>query len=359
MMHHPETREDWLALRHKYVSSTEVAALFGMSPYLTAFELATIKKAETPDEREGTERMSWGLRLQNAIARGIAEDYGVKVRAINGYAIDGFAHCRMGASFDYEIIGVKDGEFAGPTILRDMYAKHGAGTLEIKNVDRYEFAKWTAGEEIEAPAHIEIQMQHQLACIARFWGAIGVLVGGNRAEVLVRERDHDVCKSLRAKCEAFWRDLERGTMPPVELPADAQIIAELYRYAEPGKVLDAQGNEEIAAICREYHDAGRAEKMAGEAKASAKAKLLLAIGDAERVLADGFTVSAGVTAEAEIPAYTRKAYRNIRVTAKKERTNGNKQSVHRDNDGADRRAAEGTAHSGAGQVAEGRARQGD
>ena len=90
-------------------------------------------------------------------------------------------------------------------------------------------------------------------------------------------------------------------------------------FAEPGKVLDAQGDDAITSICREYHEASRAEKAASDAKTTAKAKLLLAIGDAERVLANGYSVSASVTAEAEIPAYTRKAYRNIRVTAKKEK----------------------------------------
>ena len=125
-------------------------------------------------------------------------------------------------------------------------AKHGAGVLEIKNVDWLQFKKWQAGDgTIEAPAHIEIQVQHQLACIARSWAAIGVLVGGNTLELLVRERDYAVCKALRAKCEKFWSDMDRGVMPPIELPADAAIVAQMYRYAEPGKVLDAQGNAKL------------------------------------------------------------------------------------------------------------------
>lgn len=320
MLHYPKTRDEWLALRHQYVSSTEVSALFGLSPYTTAFELAVMKKATTPDDREASERMEWGIRLQNSIARGIADKYGVKARAISGYAVDGFVHCRMGASFDYEIVGIKEGDFSGDSVLRDKYAEHGAGVLEIKNVDWLAFTKWHGDGGIEAPAHIEIQVQHQLACIARHWAAIGVLVGGNKLELLVRERDLDVSKALRAKCETFWANLDKGIMPPVELPADATIIATMYRYAEPGKILDAQGDAAITAICREYRDAAQAEKAASDAKSAAKAKLLMAIGDAERVLADGYTVSAGVTAEAEIPAYTRKAFRNIRVTAKKENT---------------------------------------
>lgn len=323
MLHYPKCPAEWLALRHRHVSSTEVAALFGLSPYLTAFELATIKKQDVPpDDLETNERAEWGLCLQDAIARRIAVRYGVRVRAINAYATHSYEHCRMGASFDYEIVGVSndDAQFSGDAILREMYLRHGAGILEIKNVDALVFRdRWVRDEDggIEAPAHIEIQVQHQLACISRFWAAVGVLVGGNRLELLIRERDDDVHKALRIKCESFWDDLRRGVMPPVDLPADAAVVAKLYRYAEPGKVLDAQGDVELAALCAEYAEAAKAESAAKAAKETAKAKLLMRIGDAEKVLTKGYTVSAGVVAETEVPAYTRKAYRNVRVTAEK------------------------------------------
>lgn len=318
MMHYPKSREEWLALRHQHVSSTEVAALFSMSPYSTAFELATIKQGELPDEREGNERMSWGLRLQNAIARGIANDYGVKVRSINGYSTHSFQHCRMGASFDYEIVGLaEEAPDDDHIVLRDMWETNGAGILEIKNVDWLVFKAWQGEEQLEAPAHIELQVQHQLACIGRSWAAIGVLVGGNKLELLVRQRDAEVQAAIARKCEKFWKDLAAGVLPPVELPADAEFIAKLYKYAEPGKVMDAQGDADMAAILSAYKAASAAESAAKADKDTAKAKLLMKIGDAERVLADGFTVSAGVVAETEVPAYTRKAYRNVRVTAKK------------------------------------------
>lgn len=322
-MEYPKTRDEWLALRHKHISSTEASALFGLNPYTTAFELAVVKQQPSHDNEfnsfEGNERSEWGLIQQNAIARRVAQKYGIKARAVNGYAIHSYLHCRMGASFDYEIIGLAEGEFDGDTILRDMYTKHGAGILEIKNVDYLVFRdQWQEDDEgrREAPAHIEIQVQHQLACIGRLWGAIGVLVGGNKLELLVRMKDHDVNMALTKKCEKFWFDLAKGIMPPVELPADADIIGKLYRFATPEKVLDVQEvpDEQISALCAAYKAAAADAKVAEEAKSTAKARLLLLIGDAERVLAKGFTISATSIAETEVPAYTRKGYRNVRIT---------------------------------------------
>ena len=57
--------------------------------------------------------------------------------------------------------------------------------------------------------------------------------------------------------------------------------------------------------------------MGKDLKDAAKAEILMIIGDAEKaVVRGGFKISAGMVAEAEIPAYTRKAYRNIRITYK-------------------------------------------
>jgi hypothetical protein len=46
----------------------------------------------------------------------------------------------------------------------------------------------------------------------------------------------------------------------------------------------------------------------------------MALGDAEKVLFDDLTVSAGMVAPAKIEAYERAGYRNLRVYPKKEKS---------------------------------------
>ena len=194
-----------------------------------------------------------------------------------------------------------------------LYLEHGPGILEIKNVDAWIFKnEWTD----EAPAHIEIQVQHQLEACARPWAILAVLVGGNRLETFVRRRDSEVGAALRQRIRGFWSDLARGILPPVILPADAALVSSLYRYAEAGNVLDAQGNAEIAELCATYQAAAKAEREAIALKQTAKAKLLPLIHKAERVLADGYTISCGEIAETVVEQYTRKSYRNFKITAK-------------------------------------------
>jgi predicted phage-related endonuclease len=315
---YPKTRDEWLKIRHEYVSSTESSALFGLNSYLTAFELAVIKKSDTPPTDDPDERMSWGLRLQRAIAEGIAEDYGVKVRQLNAYSTH--ADTKMGASFDFEIVGLKD-EWKGENEnLRSLYKQHGAGVLEIKNVDGWIFKQqWEQIEKAyEAPPHIEIQVQHQLECIGRQWAAIGILVGGNRQIVIARMRDRDVGGAIRAKVRGFFENLVRGVLPPVSLPQDSDAIRRLYRYAEPGKVLDFQKEENAALrkLIAAHQEAVQLKSAADKHHKATSAELIMAIGDAEKVVFPDCTVSAAMVAPARVEAYDRAGYRNLRVYAK-------------------------------------------
>jgi putative phage-type endonuclease len=308
----PKDRAEWLALRKKYVSSTESAALFGLSPWMTAFELG-VTKQKGSDEDFSNERMKWGQRLQRSIADGIAEDYGLRIDDLEmQYATDD--ESRMGASFDYRITHAVSGENSNP--LTDMVRTLGPGLLEIKNVDSLEYKnKW---QDDEAPDHIEIQLQHQLEVIGLKWGAIAALVGGNRVGLIIRERDAKVGAVIRAKVRSFWADFDKGNLPDPMMPEDAAVIVALYQYADPGKVY-ADANPELDTLVREYKQAGAAETAAKDQKDVAKAKILTIIKDAEKALVGNFTVSAAMRAPAEIAAHTRKGFRDFRITVKQEK----------------------------------------
>jgi predicted phage-related endonuclease len=98
-VHNPKSKDEWLALRHKYVSSTESSALKGLSPYMTKFELYYAKKEPNPTSFEMSERMEWGLRMEEAIARAVAEKYGVELfhgkRPVRSVAGGRDAGCEM------------------------------------------------------------------------------------------------------------------------------------------------------------------------------------------------------------------------------------------------------------------------
>jgi putative phage-type endonuclease len=305
------TEAEWLANRQRDVTSTESAALFGMSPYVTAFDLWHRKRSGTAPEFKTNDRMKWGNRLEAAIAHGIAEEQGWEIRPMKEYMRDPDA--RLGSSFDFVITNLGE-------------PVH----LEIKNVDYLAFRDgWIEHDDgsIEAPEHIEMQVQHQMAVSGFKRAFIGAFIGGNRGVVIERERDEDVIRAIRHRVAEFWRTVDAGQEPEPVMPDDAQTLIRMNQYAQPGKVLDASSDENIARLVDEYRQANAAKKNAEEDAEVAKARLLEAIGDAEKVLLPGYTISASMIADTPPTLITnemvgqtyggRKGYRNLRITAKK------------------------------------------
>ena len=305
------TEQAWLEARKQDVTSTESAALFGMSPYMTLFDLWHRKRSGVVPEFKTNERMKWGNRLEAAIAHGIAEENGWEISPMKDYMRD--PDLRLGSSFDFVITS-----FGLPV------------HLEIKNVDYLAFRDgWIEHDDgsVEAPEHIEMQVQHQMAVSGFKRSFIGAFVGGNRYALIERERDEAVIAAIRAKVGEFWLSVDAGEEPSPVMPGDAETVIRLNQYAQPGKLIDATGDTNISALVLEYKRLGTLEATAKEDKEVVKADLLKAIGDAEKVLLKGWTISAGLQAEtpetiitAEMIGKTyggRKGFRNLRINARK------------------------------------------
>lgn len=306
------TEADWLAARRQDVTSTESAALFGLSPYATNFEVWHRKHSNLETEFQQNERMAWGNRLEAAIAAGIAEERGWRVEPMKDYMR--LPAERIGASFDFRILNHP----AGPA------------HLEIKNVDYLAFRdNWLEHDDgtIEAPAHIEMQVQHQMLVSGYSRAFIGALIGGNRHVVIERERDEAVIRAIRQRAAAFWKSVDSHDEPPPVMPEDAAAVMQLHQYAEPGKVLDASRDPSIIDLVQQYQAVKRDEKSAKEAAEVLKAEILMAVGDAEKVIGPDWSLATSIVSgtptveiTAEMVGQTyggREGYRQLRVTKRK------------------------------------------
>jgi predicted phage-related endonuclease len=219
------SREQWHAERAKDVTSTQVAALFDASPYLTHLELWHQKANGYFEEFVADDRVRWGDRLEAAIADGVAEELNLA-----GMAKANFYHrdtaLRLGASFDFE---AQDDN--GQRVL-----------VEVKNVDAWEFReKWNGeGDSLMAPPHIELQVQTQLMLrwSARY-AIIAVLVGGNTLHTLRRERDDELAEEIRNRVFAFWRSVEAHQPPPADYVRDADLLLSHVYSRTDGREIEA------------------------------------------------------------------------------------------------------------------------
>lgn len=307
----PRDEAHWLDLRRADVTSTESACLFGMSPYLTRFELWHRKRSGESPAFTVNDRIRWGNRLESAIAQGIADDNGWEITPMKDYYR--LPAERIGSSFDFLITSLPE-----PALL------------EIKAVDYLAFRDgWQIEDEDEPapPAHIEIQVQHQqlVSGIRRTY--IGALVGGNRTVVIQRDADDDVQRAIRARVREFWNSVDNGEEPPAVMPEDAASVIRLNQHAEPGKLLDASDDDELTWLVAEYRQAKRDADSANEHADVMKAQILARIGDAEKVIVQGGSLSCGVVADSAPTVITpdmvgkeyggRKGYRRMQFFAKK------------------------------------------
>jgi putative phage-type endonuclease len=299
----PKDKTHWLELRSRVIGATEISALFGLSPYMTEFELWYAKKRQDLGEFEIGERGMWGSFLEPRIAAGLAHMNGWKVRKIHQYAYA--AKERLGASFDYEIV---DGKKTRP--------------LEIKNVAGHIFRdQWEETESgITAPMHIELQLQHELLLAARSEATLGILVDGNTAKTTNRSANKSVQEMILDMASRFWWSIDNDKPPKPDFTRDASFIIDAMRDVKPGTVIDLEDAPKAAELGRAYLEAGARERLAAKEKEGLKAQLLMLIGEAERATHPEFSISAKLTPETKVEAFTKKSYRNFRVTAKKGET---------------------------------------
>lgn len=296
---HPETKEEWLKLRTEDITSTDCAALFGLSPYKTKFQLWHEKKSGDIATVEENQRMKWGKALERAIAEQVASERGWIIRPMKEYIRNG----RAGSSFDF-------------------FIENANAILEVKNVDGLVFKRqWVECSDgtYEAPDHIELQVQHQMMVAEKEEAYICVLVDGCKEVVIYRKRDESIIAAIRKEIDAFWASIEANEPPEPNFSADAAFIASLNVNSTKGKTFDASGNERINELIAQDGIAAAEIKKNESIRAAVKAELLTIIGDADRVDGDGFTISCGTIAETEVAAFTKKAFRMVRINRMKEK----------------------------------------
>jgi len=271
-------KQDWLENRLLDVTSTEVSALFNVNPWQSEIELYNQKKDKVVVNIDDNERMAWGRRLEDSIAQGCAESQGWQVQPFDVYMSD--TETRMGSSFDYKITSSDE-----------------LGIMEVKNVDSMVYrTKWVddGNGHIEAPPHIEMQLQHQLHVSGLSWGCIVALVGGNTQKLIVRARNKEVGQLLETKVKEFWERVKAGTPPDIDYLRDSQyMMKNLYNEADAGVILAA--DEDMDKLVDDYNAINREYVSLGKQKDAVKAQILELSQNASKIVSINGTINCGMT----------------------------------------------------------------
>lgn len=264
---------DDAAFRAQHVGASEVAALFGCSPWLTHFELWHRKSGAiaTPDFNAVTdgspenERVYWGVKLEAVVIEAACERWGYRMldapgRLSNGRGLGGHPDARV------------------------MCPTRGRGILEVKMADWLVAKQW--GDE--PPAHYLLQSQTYQGLDHADWGDVIVLVGGNELRRFQYQFRPVIYADIEARVANFWESVRGGKPPKPDYARDGDTIDALFN--DPADTLvDLRRENRMPELCQEYLDAKERERAATSAVDAAKAEILEKLGNNGAALVEGYS----------------------------------------------------------------------
>ncbi len=291
--------------RKNWIGASESAALFGLSPYTSLFELWHQKVGNIPSPDLSTdERVNAGQFMEPSIAAWAAHKWGWPIVNIKDYRQSASVN-HMGCSLDFETVD-------------------GHEPVEIKNVDNLIFrdGDWESeGDTIlDAPMHILLQVQHQLACapgLVPERGWLIVCVGGNKLYRMEVPRHDTMIGRIESEVREFWDSVAANEEPEPNFEMDASAINLLY-HGTGVEFADLRGNDRARELCAAYLAGLEVEKGGKATKSVALAELKMMMRDARGALIDdGYKITASHLKE---QTTVRKAHWRFAIRKKKEPT---------------------------------------
>ena len=270
--------------RRAGIGGSDIAAIVGLSPYKTSFDLWA-EKTNQVSRPAPNKRMRMGKLLEQAIATGYIELSGNPENLTVVWDDQTRAHPEhpwMLATPDAHVHAIQR-ELSG------LYPFPICG-LDCKNVALDQAHRWGPAGTDEVPQEIVLQFQWYMEFenIDR-WDA-AMLLGGNDLRIYTVPRDKEIGAFLVDQGERWWkRHIIEGVQPEIGASEGARRFLR-ERFPRNVKNLRQATAEEITLI-RAYSWASKTLKIAEEDHETAGNMLKLAIGDADGLTFDGGTIT--------------------------------------------------------------------
>lgn len=247
----------WLEERRKGIGGSDIAAVLGLSPWKTAYQVYQDKRGEVV-QGEGTKSMDWGKRMEPAIRQWYSDVTGRSVRVPDKIIYHG-QYPFMFASLD----GFTD----DGRVVEIKTARSGKG--------------WGEPGTDEIPDYYALQCQHYMLVTGLDVTDVPVSIGGSSPELYEVPADRELQEMIVEAAAAFWRRVEAGDPPDPVTYADA-----VSRYGSSrveGAVMATE--DDVLNVAALRYVRGQIADL-GKQEEDLKGKLITAIGDAGSALVD-------------------------------------------------------------------------
>lgn len=238
-----QNRAKWLELKKNKVSSSNIAAIAGLSDWKSRLEVWAEWTGKVPDTFTGNKYTELGTLLEPFAAKLFAERKNKTVVRANALYANNLYPWAV-VSPDYFIKDEND------------------GILEIKTGNNRQREKWIEGR---CPKEYVAQLQFQLGVMEKPAGTLSAFLGldteGDYDHDLVF--DPELFALLCEEAEDFLVAVKTDT-PPDAGPGDAKLIHNMIRRNENAKTFEGDEAAEVAYMLAEYNRANAAFKQVKE-----------------------------------------------------------------------------------------------
>lgn len=255
-----DDRADWLTQRRTGVGGSDVAAVLGLSPWRTPYDVYLDKLGEATKELT-SQAAHFGNRLEAVVADEFSERTGIRCTMQEHMYRNPLSH--------WEIANID--RYAGPgAILECKTARlaDGWGPSQEEEIKAGEVAS-----DHEIPIYYETQIQWYMGLLGVPVCYVAVLIGGQDFRIYKVSRDPEIFEKIRAKVKTFWLEHVEKHVPPEPISvADVRAL-----YAKDSGAMREASNEEAALVGDLKTVREQIKELEAQEKAIAS-KIILAIG---------------------------------------------------------------------------------
>lgn len=238
------TRLEWLQARRTGIGGSDIAAIMGISPYATAYDIYKAK-VEEPEDEEESEFAYWGHKLENTVAKEFERRTDLKVQNVN-FIMRHPVHSFAIANIDRGIVN--------PEIAGNIRFKNGELTtdmiLECKTASEFVGKDWGDEETDEVPDQYQCQGQWYMGVTGTKVCYMAVLIGGNKFRIYRIERNQELIDHLFEQAEYFWFNYVLAGVAPD--PVNLENAKDKFRRCDPDTTLNLAVDSDDVAIFDTY-----------------------------------------------------------------------------------------------------------
>lgn len=246
-------RKAWLQARRGALGASEIAAILGLNPRTTPWEIWADKTGRLEDEPTNRAQAA-GLWYERAVLDYAETIVGEVNRDVRVRCSDApiASTCDAITVADHSPVEAKTTGLTGPV-----------------------FGEWGDEGTDSVPDYYAVQVHTQLLCTGADLGHLFALVAGRGTVHYEIERNDRIADTIKQFASQWWEQHVVGDTPPPVEPTSFDVVKRLKR--EPGKVFILSSSD----LVDRYEAARQARLDAAKLEDAAKAALLAAIDDAE------------------------------------------------------------------------------